>query len=242
MEIIVLYKKENIDKIKELISTNQLVLKGNDIYFNGKRLKVTTNTKTYTLYYNEKIFQPKAALVACIILGMDVPDKAEIILASDEIVPENISFKNKKIEAYHDVSNRSYSKETCIGLRCDYRSGDFTYRQLEEKYGLNRPQISNILYKNSELQFWKDVDAVEKPLVKGEIVRKTKNQPRRELSPEHKAKLAEAMKKRHAAGVHPKIAPAVKKPKIKKEKPIVGKSNIFDIFMSEAKKVINGKS
>lgn len=252
-----LYKLENIEKIKKLISENILELKNDRLYFNNKLLTMTKKNKTYTLYYDDKLFQPKAALVAAIILEICIPKRTELNLTSEIIKKENLIFTIRTQKSYNsEPANRKFTKETCVQLRRDYRTGNYSYRDLEKKYNLCRPQISSILYNTSSATFWKSVSDLELPLVKGEIIKKTKKQPKREITKEARMKISDAMKKRHAAGLHPKIAPAVKKPVIEKiklpvdkvKKPVIEKiklpvnktktKSVFDLFMLEAKKIL----
>lgn len=243
-----LYKKENITKIKNLLDSNILTLKNDRLYYYGDMLSISPKTQTYTLYYDDKLFQPKAALVACIVLGLEVPARTELNLSSEEIRIENIVHKVKEQSSYNsNPKNRKFTKETCIQLRRDYRSGNFTYRELEKKHNLSRPQIASILYKVSNADFWKDVDKEEKPLTKGEIVKKTKKQPPRILTKEHRMNISEKMKKYHASAIRQtnqaktkvKIEKPIKEKLIKKE--VKKELSLYDIFMSEAKAAMKKK-
>lgn len=237
-----LYKKENILKIKELLDSNILILKNERFFFNGELLNISPKTQTYTLYYKNKLFQPKAALVACIALGITIPDKTEINLTSEIIKKENITETVKNQSSYNqEPANRKFTKEICVNLRRDYRSGNFTYRELEKKYNLKRPQIANILYNQSTTKFWSEVNDEEKYLLKGEIVKKTKKQPPRVISKETRIKISEKLKKHHSSGLRPKTTPKPKKEVVKKEitKKENKKTSLFDIFMAEAKSVID---
>lgn len=248
-----LYKKESIDRIKSLIAEKKLEVRNNIPYFNGNILKVAEKTKTFTLYYNDKLFQPKAALVVCILLNMDIPDNTEVGLKLTDIIGvvfgDNILFNKKELKYNTNPVNRTYSIETCASVRNDYRSGNYSFRDLEKKHNLNRAQISTILYTTSESVFWTEVNKLSPVLVKGEVKTKYKKRTGVKLSDEHKLKLSESMKRQHAQNLRPKVVPyhGPRKPKPKVEqvkvdkqvavkKPITKPMSIVDIFRMEAEK------
>lgn len=214
-----IYKHASI--IKELIKSNQLTVKNNEIIYNGELCKIEKSLAVLILLESGKKIYPNCYMIAYFYQSQEnipngykiVPKQDKILdLSNLEIVPVN-TYKGPP-------SNKNTTKmsiENIVNIRKEYRERMIvpcSFSMLRKKYGICNTQIVHILYNPSQEEFWAKAAAIEPPLIRDTTKHiKVKH---RSLSEETRKKLSDAMKKVHLNKpkiIKPEIPKPIKEPK-----------------------------